>query len=443
MVDHDGKGLAGVSRELAYLDAQGGRPQRLRRQRARTATPGCSSRATRKRALARFSITQQRRGEVREYQGFSGRSRCPEPRFRMPATARAQVQVSQSGWQWGNPTPQGNTIRAMDFIAGRGYAIGDDGTALRTDDGGATWTGLATGTSQDLTRVQAVTPDVVVVLGGDGCVVRRSDDGGKTFRKIYVLAETNCPDQVAAAYFVTPQIGYLLLRNGNVLRTTDGGQTFGRVTAIPGTPGSSGGGQGVPADAIFTTPDAGIVFLAGTNTRLPHDRRGRVLDARARRRARQRRSACSAVSATTFYAFGPDTLLRSTDAGQTWQRRGAGAGNTITGIGCATDDLCLLTHRPRRQAAAHRERRRHGRRRSPPRTAPLYAAGFANPHPRGRGRRGRRDRRSPTTAGATTRRSAATSRGSLPVRPAARPGAGHRARARRARPARAHDRRRP
>jgi hypothetical protein len=29
MVDHDGHGLAGPARELAYLDAQGGRPQRF------------------------------------------------------------------------------------------------------------------------------------------------------------------------------------------------------------------------------------------------------------------------------------------------------------------------------------------------------------------------------------------------------------------------------
>ncbi len=30
MVDHDGRGVAGPSRELAYLDAQGGRPQGVR-----------------------------------------------------------------------------------------------------------------------------------------------------------------------------------------------------------------------------------------------------------------------------------------------------------------------------------------------------------------------------------------------------------------------------
>jgi hypothetical protein len=29
MLDHDGAGLAGTARELAFLDAQGGRPQRF------------------------------------------------------------------------------------------------------------------------------------------------------------------------------------------------------------------------------------------------------------------------------------------------------------------------------------------------------------------------------------------------------------------------------
>jgi len=64
----------------------------------------------------------------------------------------ASVNVAQSGWSWGSPTPQGNTLNSIDFVQGRGYAAGDAGTVLRTDDGGTTWTGLATGTSADLTR---------------------------------------------------------------------------------------------------------------------------------------------------------------------------------------------------------------------------------------------------------------------------------------------------
>src|SRR4051794_41560493 len=91
----------------------------------------------------------------------------------LAAPAGAAVQVSQSGWFWGNPGPQGNTLRAIDFLSGRGFAIGDAGTALRTDDGGATWTGLATGTAADLDRLQLVTPDVLVVSGGGGGVLRR------------------------------------------------------------------------------------------------------------------------------------------------------------------------------------------------------------------------------------------------------------------------------
>jgi len=258
------------------------------------------------------------------------------------ASAQAAVQVSQSGWQWGNPTPQGNTLRAIDFNSGVGYAIGDAGTALRTDDGGETWLGLATGTSQNLQRVQAVTRDVVIILGGEGCVVRRSDDGGRTFRKIYVLAEINCPEPVQVVHFVDPQTGYLFLRNGNVLRTTDAGETFSRQTAIPGSQGSTGGGSAVPADAMFSTPDAGLVFVANTNTAY------RTTDAGISWTQEKDVETGSVqgirrFDANTAFAFGPDTLLRTTDGGETWKRRGAGAGVTVTGISCATSELCLLT----------------------------------------------------------------------------------------------------
>jgi photosystem II stability/assembly factor-like uncharacterized protein len=262
----------------------------------------------------------------------------------------------------------------MDFVAGRGYAIGDDGTALRTDDGGATWTGLATGTSQDLARVQAVTPDVVIVLGGDGCVVRRSDDGGKTFRKMFVLAEFNCPDRAAATYFVSPQVGYLLLRDGNVLRTTDGGETFGRGTAIPGTPASAGGGTAVPADAVFTSADAGIVFLAGGNAAFRTGDAGASWSPVALPPGNVQR--VRAVDPTTFYAFGPNTLLRSADAGQSWEERGAG-GHTITGIGCATPDLCLMTV-DTGASLLRTETGGLGSAQITASTSRLYAAGFAN-----------------------------------------------------------------
>ena len=253
--------------------------------------------------------------------------------------APAAVQNSQSGWAWGNPQPQGNTIRAMDFAPGRTYAVGDAGTGLRSDDGGTTWAGMATGTSLPLDRVQAVTPDVLVVQGGDGCVVRRSDDGGRTFRKLYVLAEAGCPDRVQIAYFVDPQVGYLVLGDGTVLRTADGGQSFGRTqTAVPGTRRRDG--SGVPADAIFTGPDTGVVFLAGGSVAYRTTDAGTSWQQVDADPGNVRRVE---PVGEAIYAVGPDTLLRSDDGGATWRARPGAAGEDVTSVACATTELCLMT----------------------------------------------------------------------------------------------------
>ncbi|HWX75482.1 MAG TPA: hypothetical protein VNZ05_09255, partial [Solirubrobacteraceae bacterium] len=132
------------------------------------------------------------------------------------APASASVTVGQSGWSWGNPSPQGNTLRAISFAGSLGYAVGNDGTALKTLDGGASWSGLATGTSAELTRVQIIDANTVVVGSANGCVVRISTNGGALFTRIFTVAEESCPDQVQAFSFVSPTIGFLLLRNGSV-----------------------------------------------------------------------------------------------------------------------------------------------------------------------------------------------------------------------------------
>src|SRR5687767_2190366 len=96
--------------------------------------------------------------------------------------ASAAVTVGHSGWNWGSPLPQGQTIRALEFDSARGYAAGGFGTVLVTGDAGRTWTGAATGVTQTLDRIDIVDSDSVVVSGG--CHVRRSDDGGHTFTRL-------------------------------------------------------------------------------------------------------------------------------------------------------------------------------------------------------------------------------------------------------------------
>jgi photosystem II stability/assembly factor-like uncharacterized protein len=125
-----------------------------------------------------------------------------------PALAPAAVQVGSSGWQWGNPLPQGNAIRALSFAGTQGYAGGDFGTLLHTTDAGATWTGLPSGTFAGLTEVQAIDGDSV--FAGGGCVARRSDDGGRTFKRLaFTPVESSCREGLAAGWFVNERTGYL------------------------------------------------------------------------------------------------------------------------------------------------------------------------------------------------------------------------------------------
>ncbi|HSZ04956.1 MAG TPA: YCF48-related protein [Solirubrobacteraceae bacterium] len=263
----------------------------------------------------------------------------------LAGVSAAAVNVSDSGWAWGNPTPQGRTLHAIAFSGGVGYAAGNGGTVLSTSNAGASWSGLTTGTIGDLESVQALSPSTVVVGGGGGCITRISTNGGQTFTRIFNVAESSCPEPVAAFDFVSAQDGFLLLRNGSLEATTDGGETFSRKTGIPGTPSSSGGGGDAGVALHFNTPEAGIVFVnepSGVSSAYTTPDGG-VSWSQVSLPAGAKVTAVHFVNATDAYAIGPNTLLRSTNGGETWVAQKVAAGNDFNSIDCASAEECMLT----------------------------------------------------------------------------------------------------
>jgi photosystem II stability/assembly factor-like uncharacterized protein len=294
----------------------------------------------------------------------------------LPATpASANVQVGASGWQWGNPLPQGNTVRAMSFAGTTGYAAGDFGTLLKTSDGGASWGGLPVGTFQGLSVVRALDADTV--FAGGGCVARRSVDGGRSFTAVrFTPVERGCRVGLRDLSFVTSDLGWLLLDDGSVFVTTDGGTQFAPRTAIPGT--RARGGFAFAGGIFFLDARVGYATSGGTIFQ--------TLDGGISWRAV---ATANFTLARLWFADGQHgfavgdagTLLRTDDGGNNWAARAvAPGGQSLTSIRCNTSRVCILTTSTGMELIRTDDYGEAGGTVVTPSTEPIYAAAFASPH---------------------------------------------------------------
>jgi photosystem II stability/assembly factor-like uncharacterized protein len=257
----------------------------------------------------------------------------------LPALAPASVQVGSSGWQWGNPLPQGNTIAAMSFAGPSGYAAGEFGTLLHTTDGGTTWSGLLSGTFTNLTEVQAIDADSVFAAGG--CVARRSDDSGATFTRVaFTPVESSCKEQFAAGWFVNQQTGFLALTDGTIFRTDNNGDTFGQKTPLPGT--RAAGGPATPVDLRFLTDQIGVG--ATSDGKIYRTTDGANSWSLISDTARAVHSFFF-VDANNGFAVGDGSLFLTTkDGGASWTPKDLGIPATnLRSIRCASLTLCVMT----------------------------------------------------------------------------------------------------
>jgi photosystem II stability/assembly factor-like uncharacterized protein len=264
----------------------------------------------------------------------------------LAAMSTAAVNVSDSGWSWSNPTPQGRTLNAISFSGGVGYAVGRGGTALVTSNAGASWSGLTTGTTGELESLQVLSPSNIIVGGGGGCITRISADGGQTFKRIFNVSEAGCSEPVAAFSFVSPQVGMLLLHNGSLEATADGGETFARKTGLPGTAASSGGGGAIGVALHMASATAGIAFVSDPGSGVSSAYAtpdGGVSWTQVALPAGAKITSVHWVDANDAYAIGPDTFLRSKDGGATWESRPMAGENDFNSIDCASTSECILT----------------------------------------------------------------------------------------------------
>src|SRR5690606_12142775 len=90
----------------------------------------------------------------------------------------------------------------------------------------AQWVELDTGMENPpvFNDVYAITPDIVVVVGANGTILKTTD-GGQT----WMQKSSGTTNGLNKVQFATSEIGYIIGDGGTLLRTIDGGETWSAV----------------------------------------------------------------------------------------------------------------------------------------------------------------------------------------------------------------------
>ena len=133
------------------------------------------------------------------------------------------VQTEDSGGTWTTKNTSNGTFYSVAFPTRlSGWVVGSGGAVFHTDNGGATWQQQAKGiTTEDLSEVAFVEPNLGRVVGGEGTILH-TEDAGITWKP----QKSGTSDFLSFVTFITVQSGWASGTNGTILHTVDGGSTW-------------------------------------------------------------------------------------------------------------------------------------------------------------------------------------------------------------------------
>jgi photosystem II stability/assembly factor-like uncharacterized protein len=246
-----------------------------------------------------------------------------------PPDPDAAPGAAPPGWTWEHPLPQGSQLTAIADDGTSLVAVGARGAAVVSDDAGATWQVAPTGVVADLSAV-AGSGGVFHAVGVEGTLLR-SLDGGRSFAPR--------PSPVDAGLVAVAADGaqiYVLAADGHLLRSRDGGDHFAAL-AGPGGQGRAGVALAVVQGTLLVATQGGILRSDDGGERFTHvplpvpvqqffvDAAGTVYAIAAQRVVYRSLHTCGSCVDAGYDLL---SLLRSRDAGQSWEERGLGGPGT-------------------------------------------------------------------------------------------------------------------
>ena len=133
-----------------------------------------------------------------------------------------------------------------------GWAVGYDGTILRTKDCGASWTKQEIQNVKNLNSIAFATPQLGWAVGSKGLIVH-TVDGGETWQP----QNSGTNENLSSVYFLSKQTGWAVGTAGVMLHTDDGGNSWTALDLSRLGPQSWSNGL---ESVTFASPESGWVI---------------------------------------------------------------------------------------------------------------------------------------------------------------------------------------
>jgi len=203
-----------------------------------------------------------------------------------------------------------------------GSAAGDDGTMLHTEDGGQTWKAQTKGSRRMQTSVALAFTTAQLGWAVDGNTIVHTEDGGRTWTKQASDART----WLRSVAFVTPQSGWAVGLNGAILHTEDGGQSWKTQAS------------GITAwlrSVTFATSQS--VWVVGDGGTILHTEDGGQSWTAQISGSYASLTSVAFVTPQSGWVVGTNgTILHTEDGGQSWKSQTSGSHVWLTSVACAT-----------------------------------------------------------------------------------------------------------